>query len=314
MRTALGLGCIGLGLFGGVRIWMWTQGATGEVLGRWTWLIASPILLLGVLLVVAGIRVYRSTDLPRGEEPIPLSRVGLQLLGATGVCSLLSLVAFLWPAYEVPDEEMSYSMQPGEWVWILPVDWLDSPGLLNGDVVLITDPMDSERQVLRRIVAGPGQTVRYAMGELKLSPRVTRKVMNERPVEREGHLGTWNVHSETLFGTPPKKLVELGKREKAVPGEGPDTISFLVRNLNETLRWRIGQGLRDESEGSRGPDEYRVTVPDGYWYLMADDRDVALDSRWWGPVAEADIHGVVRLHHAQADVWREEWQVLRGVE
>jgi len=162
-------------------------------------------------------------------------------------------------------------------------------------------------------MAGPGQVVEYSLGELSLKPRITRKVMNETPVSREGTEGSWNVHSETLFGTPHKKLVEEGKMDKAVPGEGPDRISFLTHDRNQTLRWSLGQGLEDDSQGSSGPSRYRVTVPEGHWYLMADDRDVALDSRWWGPIAEAEIQGVVRVHRAQEDLWREPWQILRPV-
>jgi hypothetical protein len=151
------------------------------------------------------------------------------------------------------------------------------------------------------------------MGELSLRPRVNRRVMNEGPQSREGLIGTWNVHSELLYGTPPSKLVEQGKLDVAVPGVGPDKLSFLTHDFNRTLRWRMGQGLEEESQGSSGPSTYRVTVPDGHWYLMADDRDVALDSRWWGPIDETEILGVVRLHRAVPDIWREEWQILRPV-
>jgi hypothetical protein len=47
-----------------------------------------------------------------------------------------------------------------------------------------------------------------------------------------------------------------------------------------------------------------VTVPEGHWYLLAEDRDGALDSRFWGPVPEAAISGVARLRVGGTDAWR----------
>lgn len=47
-----------------------------------------------------------------------------------------------------------------------------------------------------------------------------------------------------------------------------------------------------------------VEVPAGALFLAADRRDLALDSRWWGPVPRALIRGVVLLRLGPADVWR----------
>ena len=51
-------------------------------------------------------------------------------------------------------------------------------------------------------------------------------------------------------------------------------------------------------------------VPEGHWFLLADNRDGAVDSRWWGPVPESRIQGVVRLRQGPEDPWRSAWQVL----
>ena len=296
-----------------MRTWVFTRSEEGLLFGAWTWALAVPVFCGALAILGAGVVLYRSTDLPRGEAPISFARVFLWLGVSLFLCVGVSAVAFFWPAHEATDDEMAYSIQKGEWVWVLPLDSVGEPGLGRGDVVMLTDPLDSSRRVLRRIVAGPGQTVAFPQGELKVQLRGKPSVMNEKPLTREGSPQTWSVMQEVLHGTPPSKLVEEGKKDKVIPGEKPGKTTFLTYNWNQTVLWDLSMGLPDEVEAEEST-KYRITVPEGHWYVMADDRDVALDSRWWGPIPEEALLGVVRLHRAEPDLWREEWQVLRPLE
>lgn len=68
---------------------------------------------------------------------------------------------------------------------------------------------------------------------------------------------------------------------------------------NEADRWLVQHRPREHSEPDRTFD-----VPDGHVWLMADARDDAIDSRWWGPVPIASLHGRVALRVGSSDAWR----------
>ncbi|MCB9765270.1 MAG: signal peptidase I [Alphaproteobacteria bacterium] len=69
--------------------------------------------------------------------------------------------------------------------------------------------------------------------------------------------------------------------------------------LSEANLWLIRHRVRP----LRDPDR-QVTVPEGQVWLMADDRDLGVDSRWWGPVPAAQLDGRVWLRAGSSDLWR----------
>jgi len=56
-----------------------------------------------------------------------------------------------------------------------------------------------------------------------------------------------------------------------------------------------------------------IEVPLDALFLVADRRDLALDSRWWGPVPRSAVCGVVLLRVGEADVWRAAWSTGRRI-
>ncbi len=125
-----------------------------------------------------------------------------------------------------------------------------SPAL--GDVVLVR--RDKEFWI-RRVVAGPGQTVQMIGGRLHIdgSPVASEEVRRLEPDER-GRSAL--ILSETLSGGA----------------------SHLVQDFGP------GHSLDDTPE---------IEVPVGHWFTMGDNRDNAIDSRVDGPTSEADLCGLV---------------------
>lgn len=164
----------------------------------------------------------------------------------------------------VGSDEMSPSILADERVMILPL----TP--IRGDVVVLRDPLDPERLVLRRAIADGGKRVRYEDGELRVDiKRIRQKEMGEQ--------GDYRVSQETMWSKPPARAN-----------------NWLLRYKKEPVRWKAEP----------------VLVPEGSWYLLADDRDGALDSRWWGPIPLERIEGVVRARLGTADEWRPRVQWL----
>lgn len=68
---------------------------------------------------------------------------------------------------------------------------------------------------------------------------------------------------------------------------------------NRTRKWMI---LRlDEPMNLEFPEQ---KIRDGFVYVLADNRDEGLDSRYWGPLPEEKIKGVVVLRIGSADTWK----------
>lgn len=141
---------------------------------------------------------------------------------------------------------------------------------IRGDVVALKDPLDPSRTVLRRVIAGPRQKVTYEDGELRVEVKRIRQ-------KEMGEDGVYRVTQETMWSKPPARAN-----------------NWLLRLRKEPVQWKAPV----------------VSVPEDHWYLLADNRDDGLDSRWWGPVAAADLLGVVRLRVGTADAWRSSWEVL----
>ncbi len=133
------------------------------------------------------------------------------------------------------------------------------------------------------LLLGPGEPTRGDVVRLAdpLDPevRVLRRVLAE-PGERIGFTG----NQPRLDGLALKHVV-MGDRD----GE-------MV--LMESSAWLLAVS----HENTRF-DADAVLVPDEHLFVAADHRDVAIDSRWWGPIPSDDLEKV-HLRIGPSDVWR----------
>ena len=189
------------------------------------------------------------------------------------ICGTLGLALALLAAggsRRVAEADMAPTIATGDWVWVLP-----GGEIRRGDVVLLLDPLDPERTILRRVVGNPGQSVRFDEGGIRVGPkRIRQKIM--------GDDGASTVMQETIWSKPPAQ-----------------SIDWLTRK-------RTGASAAWSAEA--------IEVPAGHRYLIADNRDDALDSRWWGPVSDAEIQGVVRIRWGDESTWRPRFAWLMGTD
>lgn len=156
------------------------------------------------------------------------------------------------PAYAITARAMQPTLEPGD---VLAVEGARNACAAQpkpGDVVLYrTGPAS---QALMRVVAGPGQRVMMASGQL---------FIDGKPVERT------SAGATRVMETPlPVEIVE----ETLANGARYRTLDFGPEGALDTL--------------------HEVTVPAGAWYVLGDNRDNAADSRTNGPVAARDICAV----------------------
>jgi signal peptidase I len=193
-------------------------------------------------------------DSPRRQRLILAGKLLLALL-----VTLLTAAAI--PVRTVQGDDMLWTVQPGDLVWLLP------DRVRKADVVLVADPLDPSKRLLRRVIAGPGDRVRIDDSGVRVNgKRIRQTEMGDVPDHR--------IRKEVIWSKPPAR---------ANP--------YFTQIVVPEVPW-----------SSTGV----VEVPEGHWYLLADRREHAVDSRWWGPISEDQIQGVVRFQYGPTNTWREE--------
>ena len=138
----------------------------------------------------------------------------------------------------------------------------------RGDVMVFRYPRDPSMDYIKRVVGLPGDRVAYQNRRLTING--TEVPLSPSGEYYDSERLTYSPrYSETLGTIPHNILTEL---EKPSFISGVDAFPF-----------------RDRCEyGSSG---VTCTVPQGHYFVMGDNRENSLDSRYWGFVPEQNIVG-----------------------
>ena len=183
---------------------------------------------------------------------------------------VLLLRSFVVEPFRIPSGSMMPTLQVGDFILVskfayglrLPVlhsKFLDLGEPERGDVVVFRFPQDESVDYIKRVVGLPGDQVYY---------RDKTLYVNGEPVE------------QVPFG---EYLTEDGRQTGLIAA-----VEKLGGREHEILvNPRTGDWPRSCRVLGDGP----VTVPEGYYFVMGDNRDNSNDSRCWGFVAERNLVG-----------------------
>ena len=138
----------------------------------------------------------------------------------------------------------------------------------KGDLVVFTDPLASNRTLIRRVIATEGETIFYSSNG---APFINGEAV------RQSELST----------TKERVVIE----ESLWMNDGEQAIQ---------RSWRIVRS----PNGYRSSQTPKTQLQRGEIFLMADDRDHEIDSRWWGPLERSKLSGVVKIRLGKANLWR----------
>lgn len=248
--------------------------------------------LLITLVLWAADRYFGWTqDLPAEGEPVPAgvepSKFAETVAFSNSLIPVLGIVlvvrSFIFEPFTIPSGSMLPTLQVHDFIVVnkfsyglrLPVTntlIFETGEPERGDVMVFRYPRNPSQNYIKRVLAIPGDVITL---------RGDRVWVNGSEVPRE-LLRTSIVESGQARG----KLVERSVFAEQIDG---------TRHLMQ---------LEPEYNPLTGERSYRawdkeVVVPEGSYFVMGDNRDNSLDSRFWGFVPEENIVGkasVIWMH------------------
>jgi signal peptidase I len=172
--------------------------------------------------------------------------------------------SFLVEAFKIPSGSMENTLLAGDFLLVnklvygaqIPFTHKSLPAIRKpqrGDVIVFQFPSDLSKNFVKRVVGMPGDTLSMENGTL---------VRNGKPVEE-----AYVSHSE--------------------PGSDPAVDDFLWQRNHMVRTAEASTDAFRPSRNNWGP----IIVPTGNYFVLGDNRDNSLDSRYWGFVPDSLVRG-----------------------
>ncbi len=179
----------------------------------------------------------------------------------------LFIITFVLQAFEIPSSSMENTLLVGDHVFVNRVQF--SPAthwvgpivpyrqIHRGDIVVFLSPAEPDLYVVKRIIGIPGDRLHlrdgvvFRNGEKLNEPYVIHSTSDP--------YGGYNPYRDNFPAVPP-----------------PDC-------SNVTSEWKLTMPLHIENG--------EIVVPPDSYFGMGDNRDVSLDSRYWGFIPKENVIG-----------------------
>ena len=189
------------------------------------------------------------------------------------------LRSFLFEPFKIPSGSMIPTLWVGDLILVnkfhygvrLPVINLkltEGTPVKRGDVMVFRYPPRPSLDYIKRVVGVPGDEVAYLNKQLSINGQVVAR--NTLPEFFDESAMRYFKQFDEALGEAPHLLIQDDERPAFVSGADP----FPFR---ENCRYSV-EGVV-------------CKVPVGHYFMMGDNRDNSLDSRYWGFVPDANIVG-----------------------
>ncbi|PLC53822.1 signal peptidase I [Pollutimonas nitritireducens] len=192
---------------------------------------------------------------------------------------VFALRAFVVEPFRIPSGSMLPTLQDGDLILVnkfqygirLPVidkKVVDIGSPERGDVMVFRYPVDPGVDYIKRVVGLPGDIVQYHNKVLSINGK-------EVPLERDGDF--FEPDRSSYVGRYTEQLGPVAHKILLNKQAGQDYMAISDYPYRENCEY-FGSGVR-------------CTVPAGHYFMMGDNRDNSLDSRYWGFVPDKYIVG-----------------------
>ncbi len=177
----------------------------------------------------------------------------------------LFIITFIFQAFEIPSSSMERTLLIGDHVFVNRVQfapktsWIEPivkyTDIHRGDIVvfLSMDPRTPDMYIVKRIIGVPGDRIHLRDGQVYRNG----EKLNEPYVQHQGV--SYDPYRDNFPAVPPDE------------------------NSNVIDEWKLTMGSHIENGD--------IVVPPGSYFGMGDNRDVSLDSRYWGFIKQGHVIG-----------------------
>ncbi len=212
--------------------------------------------------------------------------------------------SFIVEPFNIPSSSMVPTLYTGDFIAVnksayglrLPITHtkiLDTGSPERGDVAVFRYPVNDKVYFIKRVIGLPGDTVSFDKGVLSINgERVnTTPAQYDMPQPLVDQMYPSVINQQPISDTDRAALGREEERYARYQTEQLGEHTYLARYVGE-------QGIHpDEAlvlqspETSVGGSQWRVTVPEGHYFVLGDNRDRSQDGRFWGFVPEANLSG-----------------------
>ena len=137
----------------------------------------------------------------------------------------------------------------------------------RGDVVVFKTPQDNRTDYIKRVIGLPGDKIKIVNGEIYLNNKVVVR----------------------------KKMKDFIDNDENSPIKRARKYKEYLKDLNFDTLDIMDNGIADNTE--------LFNVPDGYFFVMGDNRDNSSDSRYFGFVPRENFMGTGELIWMTWECW-----------
>jgi signal peptidase I len=196
------------------------------------------------------------------------------------IAAVFVLRSFVVEPFKIPSGSMLPTLEVGDLILVnkyqyglrLPVfhkKLVDNQTPSRGDVVVFRYPLDTRIDYIKRVVALPGDEVEWRNQRVTLNGKLVPLRAASESYDAEARRMV-PLSVETLGATDHRVLVDPSRPSFASP-------------------MRDYSGPVDACQYTN--DGVRCKVPAGHYFVMGDNRDNSVDSRFWGFVPEQNLVG-----------------------